>query len=41
MNKSFELYSKVFSPVSKYTKSISVETFVRKHRGMGFRETVF
>ncbi|GIO63990.1 hypothetical protein J43TS9_55640 [Paenibacillus cineris] len=33
MNKSFELFSKVFSPGSSYTKRISVEKFVKKHRG--------
>lgn len=32
MNKSFELLNKVFSPVSSYTKSKSVEPFVKKHR---------
>lgn len=30
MNKLFELFSKVFSPGSSYTKRISVETFVKK-----------
>ncbi|CQR55950.1 hypothetical protein PRIO_3547 [Paenibacillus riograndensis SBR5] len=34
MNKLFELFSKVFSRVSSYTKRISVETFVKKHRGL-------